>query len=158
MGRVLKNSICLEMLGVLMKLPSRGWPFLKGSPKTINYVCTLKIDVLGTARKLIAACHISRKCWEDFVDTVFKGNCDDKWTEIHSNVITRKTYWDTWWGRKAKIDWWDHYYYILQKNSHSQMMRSHDWLTQTHSTNTVLTNSSLSCCFCPSLRPIQPQA
>jgi len=55
-----------------------------------NYVCALKTDVLGTARKLVAACRISGKRQEDFVDTVFKGNRDDKWTDIDGNVITRK--------------------------------------------------------------------
>lgn len=55
-----------------------------------DYVCALKTDILGTARKLIAACRISGKRREVFVDTILKGNRDDKWMDIHGNVITRK--------------------------------------------------------------------
>ena len=38
------------------------------------------------------------------------------------------------WGKKAQLHWYNQYYYILQKFSHSHMIMSHDWLTQLHTT------------------------
>ena len=38
--------------------------------------------------------------------------------------------WGAWWGKKTKVHWCDQHKYILQKNSHSHMIKSHDWLSQ----------------------------
>ena len=52
--------------------------------------------------------------------------------ELTERVYTGSLCWSTWWGEKGKVYWWDQYYCILQKNSHSHMV----WLAaQPHSTS-----------------------
>lgn len=55
-----------------------------------DYLCALKADVVGIARKLIAACRISGKRWEEFADTIIEGNRNGTWTDGDGNVILIK--------------------------------------------------------------------
>lgn len=56
-----------------------------------DYLEALTSDVLGVARKLIAACRISGKRREEFVDTIIKGNTNEAWVDDNGNLISRKT-------------------------------------------------------------------
>lgn len=56
-----------------------------------GYLRALTEDVLGTARKLVAACRISGKRREEFLDTILKGNLDETWLDDDGTPIPRKT-------------------------------------------------------------------
>ena len=56
-----------------------------------GYLKALTTDVLGTARKLVAACCISGKHWEEFLDTILEGNLDEKWVDDDRTPISKKT-------------------------------------------------------------------
>ena len=53
-----------------------------------DYVQVLAADVLGTARKLIAACRISGKRREEFLDTILHGNTNETWKDDDGNPIS----------------------------------------------------------------------
>ena len=55
------------------------------------YLCALKADVLGVARKLISNCRVSGQRQEEFVDTVLEGNESEKWEDNDGNSFSRKT-------------------------------------------------------------------
>lgn len=55
-----------------------------------DYLAALKSDVLGTARKLIAACRVSGKCREEFVDTILEGNKKGEWVNLDGNFYPKK--------------------------------------------------------------------
>jgi hypothetical protein len=54
-----------------------------------GYRQVLAGDVLGTARKLIASCRVSGNRREEFLNTIFKGNLDETWTDENGNTISR---------------------------------------------------------------------
>ena len=56
-----------------------------------GYLEALTTDVLGTTQKLVAACRISGKCREEFLDTILEGNLDEKWVDDDRTLISKKT-------------------------------------------------------------------
>jgi len=57
---------------------------------TDEYLQVLTSDVLGTARKLIAACRVSGRRREEFVNTILEGNLGKTWTDDDGNHIPRE--------------------------------------------------------------------
>ena len=56
-----------------------------------GYLQALTSDVLGVARKLIAACRISGRRREEFVDTILEGNLGETWFDDDGNQISQKS-------------------------------------------------------------------
>ena len=52
-----------------------------------GYLEALKADVLGVARKLIAACRASGRRREEFVDTIVKGNQNMSWPKVDGMFV-----------------------------------------------------------------------
>lgn len=52
-----------------------------------SYLKALKADVLGVARKLIAACRASGRRREEFVDTIVKGNQNMSWPKVNGTYV-----------------------------------------------------------------------
>jgi len=55
-----------------------------------DYLSALKADVLGTARRLVAACRISGKRREEFMNTVLEGNLSKTWMDNDGNFTPKK--------------------------------------------------------------------
>jgi hypothetical protein len=54
------------------------------------YLHALKTDVVGTARKLVAACRSSGRRREEFADMVLEGNNKEIWVDSDGNTMSRK--------------------------------------------------------------------
>lgn len=63
---------------------------LPGGVTRDDYLGALKADVLGTARKLVAACRISGKRREEFETAVLEGNLNETWTDEDGHFVLRK--------------------------------------------------------------------
>ena len=88
-GKGLEEQYLLGTLGHISEAALKGMVLPQGVTKD-DYLEALIADVLGTARKLIAACRVSGKCREEFLDTILKGNLDETWTDDDGNPISRE--------------------------------------------------------------------
>lgn len=91
----LKDGKGLDEQYLLGNVDDANEAALKGValPKGVTidgYRHVLKADVLGMARKLIAACRLSGKRREDFVDTIIEGNLNKTWVDDDGNLMSRK--------------------------------------------------------------------
>ena len=88
-GKGLNEQYLLGNVDDANKAALKGVALPKGV--TIDgYRHALKADILGTAQKLIAACDLSGKCQEDFVDTIVEGNVNKTWVDNDRNLMSRK--------------------------------------------------------------------
>jgi hypothetical protein len=55
-----------------------------------DYQHALETDVLGTARKLVAACRVSGRHREEFEDMILKGNLEEKWKDSNGNPCPQR--------------------------------------------------------------------
>ena len=101
-GKGLEEQYLLGNLGHISEAALKGMVLPQGVTKD-DYLKALVADVLGTAQKLVAACRISGRRWEEFLDTILKGNLDETWTDDDGNPISREALQllrdcETWWS------------------------------------------------------------
>ena len=63
---------------------------LPGEVTVDEYLEALTSDVLGTARKLIAACRTPGKRREEFCDTIHEGNRIGRWTDDGGDAVSQE--------------------------------------------------------------------
>lgn len=88
-GKGLEGQYLLGGLSHVSEASLKGMVLPQGVT-TNDYLQALVADVLGTARKLIAACRISGRRREEFLDTILQGNLDEAWTDDNGNSISRE--------------------------------------------------------------------
>lgn len=89
----LKNESTLDVEYLLGNLPGLTEETLEGMPlpdgvTAKEYCAALAADVIGTARKLVAACRVSGQRREDFELTICEGNEAGSWTDSEGNPFS----------------------------------------------------------------------
>ena len=88
-GKGLEKQYLLGNLSCINDAALKGMVLPEGVTRD-DYLHVLKADVLGTARKLIAACRVSGKRREEFVDAILEGNVNETWVDNDGNPFSRK--------------------------------------------------------------------
>jgi len=88
-GKGLEKQYLLGNLSCISDAALKGMVLPEGVTRD-DYFHVLRVDVLGTARKLIAACRVSGKRREEFVDTILEGNVNKTWVDNDGNPFSRK--------------------------------------------------------------------
>lgn len=88
-GKGLEQQYLLGDLGCIDEAALQEMVLPQGVT-TDNYLHVLTADILGTARKLIAACRISGKRREEFLDTILEGNLNETWKDDDGNLISKE--------------------------------------------------------------------
>jgi hypothetical protein len=89
----LKNESNSDVEYLLGNLPGLTEEALEGMPlpdgvTAKEYRAALTADVIGTARKLVAACRVSGQRREDFELTIREGNEAGSWTDSEGNPFS----------------------------------------------------------------------
>lgn len=88
-GKGLADQYLLGHIDSISKAALERMDFPEGVTRD-DYLCALKEDVLGTARKLVATCRISGKRREEFADTILEGNQNETWMDSDGNLVSVK--------------------------------------------------------------------